>query len=185
VRLNPAHDTSGRVDIWLNGTFCGDYQGPMADRDNGARRNGAPFINAQPRFGIYRDWRAETQTIYFDKIMFWNADPSRDTRAGGKSAAGLIFCMGTTTRIAWCDSTFNPWLGCMRVSPACDHCYAAALSWRTGRRDYRGLDLWDPHARRVRTSPDYWRAPLRWNRGRAGRRPAAPSVLRLDGGHLR
>ena len=76
VRLNPAHDVSGRVDIWLNGTFCGTYHGPMADRDYGARRNGTPFINAQPRFGIYRDWRAETQTIYFDKIMFWNADPS-------------------------------------------------------------------------------------------------------------
>jgi len=76
VHLNPAHDASGHVDIWLNGAFCGTYQGPMADRDNGARRNGAPFINAQPRFGIYRDWRAETQTIYFDKIMFWNADPS-------------------------------------------------------------------------------------------------------------
>ena len=38
--------------------------------------DGKPFINAQPRFGIYRDWRAETQTIYFDKIMFWNADPA-------------------------------------------------------------------------------------------------------------
>jgi hypothetical protein len=75
VRLNPAHDASGQVDIWLNGTFCGAYRGPMADRDYGARRNGVPFINAQPRFGIYRDWRAETQTIYFDKIMFWNADP--------------------------------------------------------------------------------------------------------------
>jgi Polysaccharide lyase len=76
VRLNSAHDASGRVDIWLNGAFCGAYQGPMADPDNGARRNGAPFINAQPRFGIYRDWRAETQTIYFDKIMFWNANPA-------------------------------------------------------------------------------------------------------------
>jgi hypothetical protein len=76
VRLNPARDASGQVDIWLNGTFCGAYHGPMADRDYGARRNGVPFINAQPRFGIYRDWRAETQTIYFDKIMFWNADPS-------------------------------------------------------------------------------------------------------------
>jgi hypothetical protein len=77
VRLNPAHDASGgRVDIWLNGAFCGAYQGPMGDRDYGARRNGAPFINGQPRFGIYRDWRAETQTIYFDKIMFWNADPT-------------------------------------------------------------------------------------------------------------
>jgi hypothetical protein len=76
IRLNAAHDASGRVDIWLNGAFCGDYQGPMADRDNGARRNGAPFVNAQPRFGIYRDWRLETQTIYIDKIMFWNADPA-------------------------------------------------------------------------------------------------------------
>ena len=76
VHLNPAHDASGRVDKWLNGTFCGTYQGPMAHRDYGARRNGTPFINAQPRFGIYRDWRAETQTIYFDKIMFWNTDPS-------------------------------------------------------------------------------------------------------------
>jgi hypothetical protein len=76
VRLNPALDSSGRVDIWLNGTFCGTYQGPMADQEYGARRNGLPFINAQPRFGIYRDWRAETQSIYFDRIMFWNADPS-------------------------------------------------------------------------------------------------------------
>ena len=47
VRLNPAHDASGQVDIWLNGTFCGTYRGPMADRDYGARSNGAPFINAQ------------------------------------------------------------------------------------------------------------------------------------------
>jgi hypothetical protein len=76
VRLNSAHDASGRADLWLNGAFCGAYQGPMADRDYGARRNGAPYINAQPRFGIYRDWRAETQTIFFDKIMFWNADPA-------------------------------------------------------------------------------------------------------------
>jgi Polysaccharide lyase len=76
VHLSPAHDASGQVDVWLDGRFCGAYRGPMADRDYGARRNGVPFINAQPRFGIYRDWRAETQTIYFDKIMFWNADPS-------------------------------------------------------------------------------------------------------------
>lgn len=28
-----------------------------------------------PRFGLYRDRRAETQTMYIDRIMFWNADP--------------------------------------------------------------------------------------------------------------
>jgi hypothetical protein len=88
VRLNPAYDASGQVDIWLNGSFCGSYQGPMADRDYGVRRNGTPFINAQPRFGIYRDWRAETQTIYFDKIMFWNADPSGHPDWGVSSPPG-------------------------------------------------------------------------------------------------
>ena len=88
VRLNPAHDLSGRVDIWLNGSFCGTYQGPMADDEYGARRNGVPFINAQPRFGMYRDWRAETQTIYFDRIMFWNADPSGDPDWGVSAPPG-------------------------------------------------------------------------------------------------
>jgi len=82
VRLYPARDASGQVDIWLNGTFCEAYRGAMADREYGASRNGVPFINAQPRFGIYRDRRADTQTIYFDKIMFWNADPSRHPEWG-------------------------------------------------------------------------------------------------------
>ena len=44
VRLNPAHDASGRVDIWLNGTFCGAYQGPMADRDYGAPEKVRPLL---------------------------------------------------------------------------------------------------------------------------------------------
>jgi len=76
VRLFPAQDASGRADFWLNGVHCGSYAGPMGDPEHGARRNGVPVINAQPRFGIYRDWRAETQTIYFDKIMFWNKEPA-------------------------------------------------------------------------------------------------------------
>lgn len=76
VRLLPAQDSSGGADLWLNGRHCGAYRGPMGDREHGERRNGLPIVNAQPRFGIYRDWRAETQTIYFDRIMFWNADPT-------------------------------------------------------------------------------------------------------------
>ena len=76
VRLHPAHDATGRVEVWLNGRPCGSYSGPLGDPEHGARRDGMPFIDAQPRFGIYRDWRAETQTIYFDKIMFWNQDPT-------------------------------------------------------------------------------------------------------------
>jgi protein gp37 len=71
--------------------------------------------------------------------------------------------MGAITRIAWCDATFNPWVGCLRVSTACDRCYAAALSCRYGWRDGRGRDLWDVSADRKRTSSAYWRGPLRWN----------------------
>jgi protein gp37 len=75
--------------------------------------------------------------------------------------------MAARTTIAFCDHTFNPWLGCTRLSPACDHCYAAALAWRTGRRDPSGHDLWDPHAERVRASAAYWTQPLAWNRAAA------------------
>ena len=70
--------------------------------------------------------------------------------------------MGAITRIAWCDATFNPWVGCLRVSTACDR-YAAALSWRYGWRDDKRRDLWDVRADRKRTSSVYWRGPLRWN----------------------
>jgi hypothetical protein len=76
VRIFPTLDATGRVDLWLNGAACGSYRGPMGDPEHGARRQGLPFVDTQPRFGIYRDWRAETQTIYFDKIMFWNAEPT-------------------------------------------------------------------------------------------------------------
>ncbi len=76
VRLFPAQDSSGRVDVWLNGAPCGSYRGPMGDQEHGRRRNGVAFVDVQPRFGIYRDRRADTQTIYFDKIMFWNAEPA-------------------------------------------------------------------------------------------------------------
>lgn len=34
--------------------------------------------------------------------------------------------MGQVTGIEWCDHTYNPWIGCTKVSPACDHCYADA-----------------------------------------------------------
>lgn len=31
--------------------------------------------------------------------------------------------MGTTTKIGWCDATWNPWQGCAMVSPGCHNCY--------------------------------------------------------------
>jgi protein gp37 len=32
--------------------------------------------------------------------------------------------MGDKTGIAWCDHTFNPWIGCQKVSAGCQNCYA-------------------------------------------------------------
>jgi protein gp37 len=66
--------------------------------------------------------------------------------------------MGENTKIEWADHTFNPWIGCTKVSPACDHCYAEKLA--TARL---GVG-WGPHAERRRTAESTWRQPLAWNR---------------------
>jgi protein gp37 len=34
--------------------------------------------------------------------------------------------MAELTGIAWTDHTHNPWIGCTKVSPGCDICYAEA-----------------------------------------------------------
>jgi len=65
--------------------------------------------------------------------------------------------MSAQTGIEWCDSTFNPWMGCTKVSPACDHCYAERDTRRFGRVE------WGAGKPRVRTSPGNWKLPERWN----------------------
>jgi protein gp37 len=70
--------------------------------------------------------------------------------------------MGLKTGIAWTHSTFNPWRGCQRVSPGCEHCYAETLS----KRNHALLGQWGPPASggtRVIASASMWREPLRWN----------------------
>lgn len=75
-----------------------------------------------------------------------------------------VKAMGDTTKIEWADKTFNPWIGCTKVSPACDGCYAEALM------DHRyGRVEWGAGNDRVRTSPANWRKPLAWNKAAAGR----------------
>lgn len=80
--------------------------------------------------------------------------------------------MGEITAISWCDHTFNPWIGCTKVSPACDGCYAEALmDKRYGRVEWGAPGK--GNGTRVRTSPGNWRQPLRWNKKAAetGTRP--------------
>jgi protein gp37 len=64
------------------------------------------------------------------------------------------------TKIEWADATFNPWWGCTKVSPACDHCYAATFA---GRKTKTKDELWGKDAARLISSDDYWAVPLRWN----------------------
>lgn len=66
--------------------------------------------------------------------------------------------MGETTAIAWTDATFNPWWGCQRVSPGCEHCYAESFSKRVG------LSVWGPTTDRRFFGEKHWREPLKWDR---------------------
>lgn len=71
--------------------------------------------------------------------------------------------------IAWTTHTFNPWLGCFKVSPGCANCYAETLV--TNRMQ---LKVWGPPSTtpRQRTSAANWKKPTQWNNAaaKAGRR---------------
>ncbi len=62
--------------------------------------------------------------------------------------------------IEWTDFTFNGWIGCTRVGPGCDNCYAAAQD------RFRGWtpEGWGSGKPRKRTSEANWKQPLRWNK---------------------
>lgn len=70
--------------------------------------------------------------------------------------------MGQNSAIEWTDHTFNPWVGCVKVSPGCKFCYAEELMTRKG----RWANTWGPAqaAERIKTSDSNWKEPLKWNR---------------------
>lgn len=69
--------------------------------------------------------------------------------------------MSENSKIEWTDHTFNPWEGCQKVGPGCDHCYAETRNARFA----GGVAInWGPGAPRRRTSAANWRKPLAWNR---------------------
>lgn len=68
--------------------------------------------------------------------------------------------MGKETGIAWCHHTFNPWWGCVEVSPACDHCYARRFSDRLAAG---APSHWGQHAPRRFFADKHWNEPLKWN----------------------
>lgn len=64
--------------------------------------------------------------------------------------------LGDLTRIEWADSTWNPWMGCHKVSPGCKNCYMFRDMKRYGR---------DPNvvvrSRTTFTAPASWKEPRR------------------------
>ena len=63
------------------------------------------------------------------------------------------------SKIEWTHHTFNPWIGCTKVSPGCLHCYAETLM------DTRyGRVKWGKGQPRSRTAADNWRKPKQWNK---------------------
>jgi protein gp37 len=74
--------------------------------------------------------------------------------------------MAEHTEISWADATFNPWIGCTKVSPACDFCYAARDNDRR-----KWVPGWGAGVPRRRTKT--WGDPVKWDKQAAasGYRP--------------
>ena len=70
--------------------------------------------------------------------------------------------MSDGTRIEWTDATWNPVRGCTKISPGCQHCYAATFAERfrgvPGHPYEQGFDL--------RLVPEKLGEPLRWGKSR-------------------
>jgi len=67
--------------------------------------------------------------------------------------------MTKNTKIEWAHHTFNPWIGCTKVGPGCDNCYAEA-DFSTRRK----VVQWGAGQPRKHTAPSTWAQPLRWNK---------------------
>ncbi|HEY9610488.1 phage Gp37/Gp68 family protein [Allocoleopsis sp.] len=66
------------------------------------------------------------------------------------------------SKIEWTDATYNPIVGCSRISPECDRCYAsvAAASPRLQQfPQYQAVAKWDGTVQFVESQ---WKKPLGW-----------------------
>lgn len=65
--------------------------------------------------------------------------------------------MAKNSKIEWTQHTFNPWWGCVKVSPACKNCYAETWARRVGQ------ELWGAKSHRRFFSDKHWHEPMKWN----------------------
>lgn len=64
--------------------------------------------------------------------------------------------MAKISKIPWCDSTWNCWIGCHKKSPGCLNCYGERWGKRSG-RDFSVV---------ARTRPATFNSPLHWQEPR-------------------
>ena len=67
--------------------------------------------------------------------------------------------MAENSKIEWCDHTFNPWMGCTKVSAGCKNCYAETMMDKR----YNKVE-WGKGKSRILTSEANWKLPLRWDK---------------------
>lgn len=65
--------------------------------------------------------------------------------------------MTENSKIEWTDNTFNAWIGCTKVGPGCENCYAEKWAARFGAAE------WGPGQPRKLTSAANWKLPHKWN----------------------
>ena len=65
--------------------------------------------------------------------------------------------MAKDSPIEWTHHTFNPWWGCIKVSAACDNCYAETWAKRLGE------NVWGVKTERRFFSEAHWKEPLKWD----------------------
>lgn len=68
--------------------------------------------------------------------------------------------MGKNSNIEWTDHTFNPWVGCVKVSEGCKFCYAETFMTRKD----RWANTWGPAETTERIKTKTWAQPLKWNK---------------------
>ncbi len=65
--------------------------------------------------------------------------------------------MVANSKIEWTHHTFNPWWGCVKVSPGCTHCYADTFAKRVGQK------VWGADSPRRFFGDKHWDEPLKWD----------------------
>jgi len=68
--------------------------------------------------------------------------------------------MSERTAISWTQKTWNPWRGCTKISPGCEHCYMFTAQEKR-QKETGNFAMWNPNVVQKTTT---WRDPFRWQK---------------------